>query len=88
MIMYLIILQYVSSCRLVKRGLPLPPGLKKWCKNEGENCWDFRCCSGLNCVDLTCKSCNQRKCKNTRDCCNDLAAFMETASHVTREHVK
>ncbi|VDI18216.1 Hypothetical predicted protein [Mytilus galloprovincialis] len=57
--------------KLVKRGLPLPPGLKKWCKNEEENCWDFRCCSGLSCVDLTCKSCNQRKCKNTRDCCND-----------------
>nr|AKK32407.1 CRP-I14 [Mytilus galloprovincialis] len=61
--------------KLVKRGLPLPPGLKKWCKNEGENCWDFRCCSGLNCVDLTCKSCNQRKCKNTRDCCNDSSCI-------------
>ncbi|XP_052066566.1 keratin-associated protein 5-8-like [Mytilus californianus] len=61
--------------KLVKRGLPLPPGLPSWCKNEGQNCWDFRCCSGLSCVDLICKSCTPRKCKTTRDCCDDSSCI-------------
>ncbi|XP_052067167.1 keratin-associated protein 5-5-like [Mytilus californianus] len=64
-----------GNCRLVKRGLPLPPGLPSWCVNEGSNCWDFRCCPGSSCVDLICKSCNPRKCKNTRDCCDDSSCI-------------